>query len=82
MVPDLRFMSAETHRVFDAIVIGGIYAEKGMASFAEDLTVEQSDLIHQYVISEAHAHKAMENSPNWWNQLKLWVYERIIRSSS
>lgn len=82
MVPDLRFMSAETHRIFDAIVIGGIYADQGMASFAEDLTVEQSELIHQYLISEVHAYQAMEDSPNWWNQLKLWVYERVIRFSS
>ncbi len=82
LVPDLRYMSAETHRIFDAIVIGGIYADRGMVSFAEDLSIEQSHLVHQYIISEMHAHKAMEASPDWWNKLKLWVYEKVVRLSS
>lgn len=82
LVPDLRYISAETHKIFAAIVIGGIYADRGMVSFANDISVEQSALIHQYIISEMHAHKAMEASPDWWNNVKLWFYEKLVRFAS
>lgn len=82
LVPDLRYMSAESHRIFDAIVIGGIYADRGMVSFADQLTIEESGLVHQYIISEMHAHKAMEQRPDWWNRLKLWVFEKVVRLAS
>jgi quinohemoprotein ethanol dehydrogenase len=53
MMPDLRFMSAETHRAFDDIVRGGSRAEQGMASFADILTREESDKIHAYIVAQA-----------------------------
>jgi PQQ-dependent dehydrogenase (methanol/ethanol family) len=53
MMPDLRFMSAETHRAFDEIVRGGSRAEQGMASFADLLTREEADAIHAYIVAEA-----------------------------
>ncbi|MCL6251504.1 PQQ-dependent dehydrogenase, methanol/ethanol family [Altererythrobacter sp. KTW20L] len=53
-VKDLRHMSAETHAAFNAIVLDGIYLEKGMASFADLITREESDAIHAYVIARAN----------------------------
>jgi quinohemoprotein ethanol dehydrogenase len=53
MMPDLRFMSAETHRAFDDIVRGGSRAEQGMASFADVLTREEADKIHAYIVTQA-----------------------------
>ena len=52
-MPDLRYMSAETHAAFDEIVRGGSRAKQGMASFADVLTREQSDAIHAYIVTEA-----------------------------
>ena len=53
-VKDLRHMSRETHAKFNDIVLGGIYQDKGMASFADLLDEEQVALIHAYVIARAN----------------------------
>lgn len=53
VIPDLRYMSAETHAEFNAIVIEGTRAARGMAAFADVLTGEQADAIHAHLISLA-----------------------------
>jgi quinohemoprotein ethanol dehydrogenase len=50
VVPDLRYMDAETHASWDAIVLGGAYVANGMVSFAHALDEERSRGIHAYVI--------------------------------
>ena len=50
-VKDLRFMDAKTHASFDDIVLNGIRADRGMASFA--LSQEDANAIHAYLISRA-----------------------------
>ena len=82
MVPDLRYMSDETHRIFAAIVIGGLYADRGMVGFAKEINIEQSGLIHQYIISESIALQRMQEAPPWWNRIKLWMFELLIRLNS
>ena len=52
-IPDLRLMSAESHEQFLAIVLGGSKKENGMASFADLLSSEDAERIHQYIISRA-----------------------------
>ena len=49
---DLRLMTAETHQRFQAIVRGGLLRDNGMESFADAVTQEETELIHQYVISQ------------------------------
>lgn len=53
MLPDLRRMSPERHKLFQEIVRGGILEPLGMSSFAEDLTEQEVHAIHAYIISEA-----------------------------
>src|SRR5690606_6633588 len=53
-VKDLRHMNAETHATFDDIVLKGLRVEKGMASFANLLGIEDVQAIHAYVISRAN----------------------------
>ena len=50
-VPDLRYASAETHKAWHGIVIGGARRAEGMPPI--EITVKQADAIHGYVISEA-----------------------------
>jgi quinohemoprotein ethanol dehydrogenase len=50
MIPDLRFMSAQTHQQFDAIVLGGARANQGMASFADVVSIDDAEAIHAYII--------------------------------
>jgi quinohemoprotein ethanol dehydrogenase len=53
-VKDLRHMSPQTHGDFLAIVLGGKRASNGMASFADVLTKDQAEAIHQYLIARAN----------------------------
>jgi PQQ-dependent dehydrogenase (methanol/ethanol family) len=53
-LPDLRYMSAQTHEQFDAIVLGGMYWQKGMVGFSDKITKSESDAIHQYLIKRSH----------------------------
>jgi len=53
-MPDLRYMSREKHELFKPIVLGGLYHDRGMASFAGLLGNEDAEAIHAYLISEAH----------------------------
>ena len=53
-VKDLRYMTPETHAAFGDIVLQGLRAEKGMASFASLLNATEVEAIHAYVISRAN----------------------------
>lgn len=53
-VKDLRHMTAETHAEFFDIVLGGKRQALGMASFADILSKEDAEDIHDYLISRAN----------------------------
>ena len=59
---DLRLMTAETHQRFQAIVRGGLLRDNGMESFADAVTAEETELIHQYVISQTIAARARQET--------------------
>jgi quinohemoprotein ethanol dehydrogenase len=61
-VKDLRHMSPQTHADFLAIVLGGKRAANGMAGFADVLTQDQAEAIHQYLI--ARANQDWDSGPN------------------
>ncbi|MCC4309045.1 PQQ-dependent dehydrogenase, methanol/ethanol family [Alcanivorax marinus] len=52
VIPDLRYLDEQAHQAFPAIV-AGLYADKGMPSFAGDLSLEQVEAIHQYLIKRS-----------------------------
>jgi quinohemoprotein ethanol dehydrogenase len=53
-VKDLRFMSADAHAQFKAIVLDGIRKDKGMVGFADILKPEDAEAIHWYLIARAN----------------------------
>ncbi|KRA82831.1 PQQ-dependent dehydrogenase, methanol/ethanol family [Altererythrobacter sp. Root672] len=53
-VKDLRFMTAETHAKFNDIVLKGLYADKGMASFADVLSASDVEAIHSFLIARGN----------------------------
>ena len=56
-------MSQETHTAFLGIVLGGSHKDKGMISFSEMLSEDQTDAIHQYLISQANTtYKLLQSS--------------------
>jgi quinohemoprotein ethanol dehydrogenase len=61
-IPDLRYMPADVHQQWYAIVLAGSHAEQGMLGFGikdlqyppvSKLTVQQADAIHAFVIDES-----------------------------
>ena len=56
-VPDLNYMSKDTHARFEAIVRGGLLAARGMPAFAEQLSREEAEAIRQFLAARA-AHAA------------------------
>ncbi|RIL05608.1 MAG: PQQ-dependent dehydrogenase, methanol/ethanol family [Proteobacteria bacterium] len=53
VVPDLRRATAETHAGFADIVVGGLREEKGMPSFADVLSHDDTRLIQAYLLRRA-----------------------------
>ncbi len=54
VVPDLRYMNAEKHQLWMGIVLGGLYRDKGMVSFANVLSAEEATAIQAYIIERAN----------------------------
>ncbi len=53
ILPDLRRLDPATHGAFDAIVLGGAYAPKGMGSFSDVLSPADAGAVHDYLIDAA-----------------------------
>ena len=53
-ITDLRLLSEERHALFNQAVLGGLYANKGMASFADSLVVEDVAKIQAFVRFRAY----------------------------
>ena len=62
VLPDLRYMTPETHEIFTAS-LAGAYASKGMPSVMDKLDAEQVEAIHQYIIKRARDVKAVVAQP-------------------
>ncbi len=54
VVPDLRYMNAEKHQLWMGIVLGGLYGDKGMVSFADVLSAEEATAIQAFIIERAN----------------------------
>jgi quinohemoprotein ethanol dehydrogenase len=63
-VPDLRRMSGQTHAEFDAIVLGGARASKGMGSFGGLLSPAEAQSIRAAILASAwRAYDATQGVP-------------------
>lgn len=51
MLPDLRRLSLEKHKLFRNIVLEGLLEPLGMSSFAGDLTAAEVDAIQAYIVA-------------------------------
>jgi PQQ-dependent dehydrogenase (methanol/ethanol family) len=52
-IPDLRYLSEDTHSAFLDIVMGGIRAGNGMPSFTNVISESDANAVHAYIISRA-----------------------------
>jgi quinohemoprotein ethanol dehydrogenase len=63
-IPDLRWMSAQTHQQFEDIVLKGVRAGKGMGSFAGLITAEEAQQIRAALVDSAwRAYDAAQTAP-------------------
>jgi quinohemoprotein ethanol dehydrogenase len=53
VIKDLRYMSPQTHQAFNDIVLKGLLVGQGMSSFADELSVEETEAIHAYINARA-----------------------------
>jgi quinohemoprotein ethanol dehydrogenase len=53
LIPDLRYMDAEKHALF-AAVLAGAKADRGMPAFTGRLTPEDVEALRQYIIKRSH----------------------------
>jgi quinohemoprotein ethanol dehydrogenase len=67
LLPDLRYSSRETHARWNDIVLGGIRADRGMASFADVLAPADAAAVQAYVIAQAH------HEPTWLERAADWL---------
>ena len=58
--PDHHRLSTEVHAVFDSIVLGGRFANAGMASFADLLSADHAKAIQAYLVREQGRLRAEE----------------------
>lgn len=61
VIPDLRMSSNDVFASYDEIVLEGVLAPNGMASFADNMTAEDVEAVRQYVLSQANMLWANEN---------------------
>jgi quinohemoprotein ethanol dehydrogenase len=61
-IPDLRYLPTESHRLWDATVLGGSHQKNGMPGFGNPpgfpivvrkMTAQESEAIHAYVIDQS-----------------------------
>lgn len=55
-IPDLRYSDPSIHDAYEAIVLEGVLADTGMASFADVLDAADVKNIQSYVLTEAWTH--------------------------
>ncbi len=60
VLPDLRRMSPAVHENFKAIVIDGMLADNGMASFGDLFTESEVDDIYAYIVKRATEDRALQ----------------------
>ncbi len=72
VLPDLRFSSEATHARWNDIVLGGVRADRGMASFADVLDADAAAAIQAYVIAQAH------RQPTRLERAARWLYEQGV----
>lgn len=75
VVADLRYLSPASHQAFNDIVLGGVLSGIGMVSFADTLSVEDSEAIHDYVIHTARLKWDEDHAPQWWQDLRGGFYD-------
>ena len=66
LMPDLRFVSRDVHENFQAIVLGGAYKDRGMASFADVLDSDDTTAVHAYIVHRTRTSQGLPQRALRW----------------
>ena len=77
LTPDLRMMSEETRRLFTPIVLEGLYRSVGMIGFADVLSEDEVDDIHDYINAATNSQLDEQQQPGWLTRIEQWVLDKI-----
>jgi len=76
-IPDLRYMSADTRALFNAIVLKGAYTGVGMVSFGHILNEGNAEDLQNYLIDTANAVWDEQEGEGWWQDSSNWLLRKI-----
>jgi quinohemoprotein ethanol dehydrogenase len=71
LYPDLRYSLKDAFAAWDRIVLEGLFENRGMASFADLISAEDSAAIRAYVSSRAH------HEPGFSERLAAWLTGKV-----
>jgi PQQ-dependent dehydrogenase (methanol/ethanol family) len=77
LVPDLTRLSPERHEIFRSIVLDGVLQGTGMVGFSDVLDEDDADAIQAYVLDAANARWDEAQAPDWWRDLKAWLFDLV-----
>jgi len=75
VVQDLRYISADTHEIFEEIVLRGAYTGLGMVSFADVLSESDARDVQNYLLNAANDTWEQQNASGWWHEFVDGFYE-------
>jgi|TARA_B100000315_G_scaffold247623_1_gene276594 PQQ-dependent dehydrogenase (methanol/ethanol family) len=79
LLADLRYMQPGVRQLFKEIVLGGIFNDKGMISFADVLNEGDVAAIQDYLNERSRALLEYESSPEWWQAVQTWFFKQALR---
>jgi len=82
VVADLRYMPEGSHKLFDDIVLKGIFSGLGMVSFADVLDEQDTADIHHYLIDVANEKWDDDHASDTWVQIRDTFYDAIGKAVS
>ena len=77
VVQDLRYLSADSHQIFNEIVLGGAYTGLGMVSFADVLTEGDARDVQNYLLHAANDTWEQQNASGLWHDFTSGFYSWI-----
>ena len=63
-ISDLRFMSSNTHKYFNEIVLNGMFEENGMKGFSDILSEKNAFEVYSYIVDVANKERLIQQKSN------------------
>ena len=82
VISDLRYLNEGTHKLFDQIVLDGIFSGLGMVGFSDVLSQDDANDIHNFVIDVANDKWDDDHASDTWIEIRNGFYDMIGKALS